>query len=331
MDSIITKIGDKEVEILCFPDRPKALLDKTVAEIYEVNTKQINQAFKRNLKKFPFDFYFDLSPEEFDSIKKSKKFKAIKHSKNSHKAFTHLGCNMLATTLKSPLATRRSVEIIQIFTEIENGKDPHSNNNSNNNNNNSHDQNLMLKELRALREDLINAKSGPNNFYFPGQSPSSEDLTSSPVASEEGQVFVPEIMVRIESLEEKITHQEGEIKELRSTLATIPSSTSSLVIPSLAEEMYRNRKEINKLKCNFDELHFRLRQLELPFGDEEPKSERITRKEAALLRRLVKKKWKTKKDIMGVWAAFKKKFGLSRYTDLPQDKLREALEWIEKK
>ncbi|MEK7487545.1 MAG: ORF6N domain-containing protein, partial [Planctomycetota bacterium] len=47
--------------VLTLPYRPKALLDRTVAEIYGVPTKQVNQAVSRNLQRFPEDFYFELN------------------------------------------------------------------------------------------------------------------------------------------------------------------------------------------------------------------------------------------------------------------------------
>ena len=58
-------VGNK-YPVLNLPGRPKALLDYTVAQIYRVKTKQINQAFSRNKKKFPEDFYFRLTKEELE-------------------------------------------------------------------------------------------------------------------------------------------------------------------------------------------------------------------------------------------------------------------------
>lgn len=56
--------------VLSLPKRPKALLDRTVAKIYNVETRIINQAVSNNPEKFPKDFCFRLSKDEFQMIKK---------------------------------------------------------------------------------------------------------------------------------------------------------------------------------------------------------------------------------------------------------------------
>lgn len=105
--------------ILTLPYRPKALLDRTVAEIYGVPTKQVNQAVSRNPQRFPEDFYFELTREEFQLVTKCDRFPKIKHSSVMPKAFTWEGCNMLATVLKSETAFKRAIEIIRGFTSME--------------------------------------------------------------------------------------------------------------------------------------------------------------------------------------------------------------------
>ena len=57
-------IENKSYPVLSLEGRPKALLDRTVAEIYGVETKHINQAIKRNLDKFPPDFYYQLTKND---------------------------------------------------------------------------------------------------------------------------------------------------------------------------------------------------------------------------------------------------------------------------
>ncbi len=47
----------------------RVMLDRGLAALYEVETRVLNQAVKRNIKRFPADFMFQLTPEEFDSIK----------------------------------------------------------------------------------------------------------------------------------------------------------------------------------------------------------------------------------------------------------------------
>ncbi len=118
--SLKITIESQSYPILTLNGRPKALLDRTVAEIYGVETKHINQAIKRNLDKFPPDFYYQLTEEELqDVVTNCDRYESLKKSNFLPYAFTHLGCNMLATILKSEQATRRAVEIIRAFTALE--------------------------------------------------------------------------------------------------------------------------------------------------------------------------------------------------------------------
>lgn len=105
--------------VLTLPHRPKALLDRTVAEIYGVLTKQVNQAVSRNSHLFPSDFYFELDRKEFKLVTNCDRFPKLKHSSVMPKAFTWEGCNMLATVLKSETAFKRSIQIIRAFTSME--------------------------------------------------------------------------------------------------------------------------------------------------------------------------------------------------------------------
>ena len=124
--SLTITIENQSYPILTLKGRPKALLDCTVAEIYGVETKHINQAVKNNLDKFPSDFYYQLTENEYIEIiesvvavKNFDRYESLKKSNFLPYAFTHLGCNMLATILKSEQATRRAVDIIRAFTALE--------------------------------------------------------------------------------------------------------------------------------------------------------------------------------------------------------------------
>ena len=88
----------------------RILLDCDVASLYEVETKRINEAVKNNPEKFPEGYVFSLTSEEVDSL--MSKFSTLKnkgrgqHTKYRPKAFTEKGLYMLATILKSPVATK---------------------------------------------------------------------------------------------------------------------------------------------------------------------------------------------------------------------------------
>jgi hypothetical protein len=87
----------------------KVMLDADIAEIYGVETKRINEAVRNNPEKFPGDFYFELSPDEQDSLRSN--FSTLKkgrgrHSKYPPKAFTEQGVYILETILKNPVASQ---------------------------------------------------------------------------------------------------------------------------------------------------------------------------------------------------------------------------------
>jgi len=96
----------------------KVILDKDVAEIYGVETKRINEAVKNNIDKFPSDYLFPLSKEEFDFLRS--KFSTTKFSKTRviSKAFTEKGLYMIATIIKSKLATEATFTIIETFAKV---------------------------------------------------------------------------------------------------------------------------------------------------------------------------------------------------------------------
>lgn len=98
----------------------QVMLDADLAELYGVETKRINEAVKNNPDKFPSDFYFELSEEE-DEILRSKisTFKeSLKNRKYSSKVFTEQGVYMLATILKSKIATEITLSIIRTFAQM---------------------------------------------------------------------------------------------------------------------------------------------------------------------------------------------------------------------
>ena len=95
-----------------------ALLDSDVAELYKVETKRVNEAVKNNPDKFPSDYMFELSDKEFTDLRS--KFSTTKFSKTRAvpKAFTEKGLYMIATSLKSKLATEATFAIIETFSKI---------------------------------------------------------------------------------------------------------------------------------------------------------------------------------------------------------------------
>lgn len=125
--AVITK------KIIILPGRPLFMLDRDVAELYETKTMRINEAVKRNPERFPEDFYFELTAEEFEKCgarlepQKAAFDIADCDIKNDGRggrrtipfAFTREGCNMLSAVLSTPLAIQRSIQIMRAFSSME--------------------------------------------------------------------------------------------------------------------------------------------------------------------------------------------------------------------
>ena len=110
----IEKIKDKILII----DNNKVILDIEVAGLYGVETKRINEAVKNNPDKFPKGYIIDLSKEQWVLLK-SNFSTSIKGGKvKLPKAFTEKGLYMLATILKSSIATQTTIAIIETFSKI---------------------------------------------------------------------------------------------------------------------------------------------------------------------------------------------------------------------
>ncbi len=97
----------------------KVILDSDVALLYEVETKQINQAVKNNPDKFPAGYLIELTEiEKWEVVKNLVHLQKLKFSPNLPKAFTEKGLYMLATILKSPIATQTTLAIIDTFAKV---------------------------------------------------------------------------------------------------------------------------------------------------------------------------------------------------------------------
>ena len=91
------------------------MLDKHLAELYEVKTMVLNQAVKRNIERFPDDFMFSLTREEVMRISQS--VISLKFSKNVF-AFTEQGISMLSSVLNSYRAIQVNIAIIRTFVKL---------------------------------------------------------------------------------------------------------------------------------------------------------------------------------------------------------------------
>ena len=97
----------------------KVILDSDVAELYGVETREVNQAVSNNPDKFPEEYLFELSKDEkLEVVKNFDHLNRLKYSPYLPKAFTERGLYMLATILKSSIATEATIAIIETFYKL---------------------------------------------------------------------------------------------------------------------------------------------------------------------------------------------------------------------
>ena len=113
-------IPQKEIEnrIFIFRDT-QVMLDRDLAEMYQVETKVLNQAVKRNIERFPQQFRFQLTDnEKMELVTNCDRFKSLKHSSVNPYAFTEQGIAMLSAVLRSDRAVKVSIQIINAFVAM---------------------------------------------------------------------------------------------------------------------------------------------------------------------------------------------------------------------
>jgi len=97
----------------------QVMIDGDLANIYEVTTKALNQAVKRNMDRFPEAFRFQLTDaEKNELVTNCDRFKSLKHSTTNPYAFTEQGISMLSAVLRSETAVKVSIKIINAFVEM---------------------------------------------------------------------------------------------------------------------------------------------------------------------------------------------------------------------
>lgn len=116
--SDIVKFENLQDRIIEIRDQ-KVLLDADVAEIYGVETRDINKAVANNPDKFPAGYVVELSrSEKTELVENFHRFNKLKHSTVNPKAFPEKGLYMLATILKSPQAVQATLAIVETFSKI---------------------------------------------------------------------------------------------------------------------------------------------------------------------------------------------------------------------
>ncbi|TAL32192.1 MAG: ORF6N domain-containing protein [Spirochaetes bacterium] len=96
----------------------KVMLDKDLAELYEVETRALNQAVKRNQSRFPEDFMFQLTVDEFDQLRSQIVTSSWGGTRKPPFAFTEQGVAMLSSVLTSDRAVQVNIQIMRTFTRL---------------------------------------------------------------------------------------------------------------------------------------------------------------------------------------------------------------------
>ena len=117
MSQEIVKFSEVQDKIITIRDK-NVILDSDVAELYGVETREVNQAVKNNPKKFPQGFIFELDKEEKKEVVKIFDNPKIKFSPELPKAFTEKGLYMLATVLTGDKAIDTTIAIIEAFAQL---------------------------------------------------------------------------------------------------------------------------------------------------------------------------------------------------------------------
>lgn len=117
MDAIVP-VGIIEKKILLVRGK-RVILDANLAEMYGVEVKHLKRQVRRNIDRFPLDFMFELSKEEYKALRRQ--FGTLKrgeHSKYLPYAFTDQGVAMLSSVLNSKRAIQVNIAIMRVFVKL---------------------------------------------------------------------------------------------------------------------------------------------------------------------------------------------------------------------
>lgn len=107
-------------EVILLIRGQRVILDYDLAEIYGVETRRLNEQVRRNVDRFPSDFMFQLTAEEFDNLKSQFAISSLTWGgrRKLPQAFTEHGTIMVASVLNSPRAIEMSVFVVRAFIQL---------------------------------------------------------------------------------------------------------------------------------------------------------------------------------------------------------------------
>jgi hypothetical protein len=96
----------------------QVMLDRDLAELYEIETRNLNKAVQRNIKRFPSDFMFELTLDEFKNLMWQNGTSSWGGTRKSPKVFTEIGVATLSGILQSNIAIEANIKIMRAFVEM---------------------------------------------------------------------------------------------------------------------------------------------------------------------------------------------------------------------
>lgn len=118
---IVENIGNEDIRNMIHLIRGQyVMIDRDLANLYGVETKRLNEQVKRNIKRFPSDFCFQLTAAEDDNLRSQIATSSRKHGGRRYLpyVFTEAGVAMLSAVLSSEVAVETSVRIMNTFVEM---------------------------------------------------------------------------------------------------------------------------------------------------------------------------------------------------------------------
>jgi len=96
----------------------KVMLDRDLGDLYEVETKQLKRAVRRNIHRFPKDFMFELTDQEYNNLRRQIGTSSWGGTRYVPMAFTEHGVIMMSSVLNSDRAIQANIQIVRIFVKM---------------------------------------------------------------------------------------------------------------------------------------------------------------------------------------------------------------------
>ncbi len=147
----IAVIPDQVLESkIYFLREQKIMIDSDLAELYDVETRVLNQAVNRNKERFPVDFMFQLNKQEWDNLKSQFVMSSYGGRRSLPYAFTEHGVLMLSSVLNSAKAIQVNIQVMRIFTRIRQALT---------------DQTKLSIEIAEIKKELSNHSQNINEVF----------------------------------------------------------------------------------------------------------------------------------------------------------------------